>query len=202
MTTRPPLGSQRPSQPSLGGNVHLGQRTPSHREYSSSNRRTESHVDSANEGESPRGLSKNVRLKPIPSRSSSAVGSPRVNTEVVSKYPRGKPRLQFDIPSIKLEGESNVASPAMSLPQEEISHAPIPMPVRPGRRTRPTIPKQRTQPTSAVKKDARPRPYTLDVPTIAPHYPPNGESKLQARFRRQLSIIAGPRQGICLDGRV
>lgn len=158
--------------------MQLGQRLSSHREYSSSNtaRRPDSHVDLFTEGESPRGLSKNSRLKPVTSRPSSAVGSPRIVADAASKYPRGKPRLHFDSPAVKLEEGSNVASPAGSLPQEETSHVPMPMPARPGRRTRPTIPKQRTQPASIVKKDARPKTYTLETPSIAPHYPPNGES--------------------------
>lgn len=169
MTTRPPLGSQRPPQSSLSGSIQAGQRVLSHRDPAlSQSKRTESHVGLVIEGESPPGPSNISRPKVSQSRNASAVGSPSA-VEAVPKHPRGKPRLHFDT---ALEEEGN------SVPVETNNHedgAQIPMPARPRPRTRPS-PKPRPQPSTTVKRDTRPKPYSMEVPAIAPHYPPNGKS--------------------------
>lgn len=174
MTTRPPLGSQRPSQSSLIGNVQLGQKPQFHREFSSQNRRIETQVDSTLEGESPHGIPKSNRPRPPPSRTASNVASPNP-TEDFPNHPRGKPRLHFDILDGKVEANDSKSPLNASHVQEGASQAPLPMPTRPKRRSRPVIQKQRAQPTVVAKKDARPKPWALEVPALAPHYPPNGE---------------------------
>lgn len=183
MTTRPPLGTHRPPQSSLNGNVQVAQKPQSLRNYSSSTqiRRAEERVDQVAEGESPHGPAKNARPNFNPSRSASAVGSPNV-VEAAPKYPRGQPRLHFDIHPLQIKVEDDTSSLSPAAPDLPDNGPSIPLPVRPGRQNRPTVTKQRTQPTSTARKDARPKPYILEVPAIAPHYPPNGESKCLTEF--------------------
>lgn len=160
MTTRPLLGSHRPPQSSLSGTVQAGQ-----------NRIKEERVDLLpTGGDSPYSLAKNARPKLTQSRSASAAGSPNAAQAIV-KQPRGKPTLHFDIDHVKAENTNSADSES----PENVSTESLPLPVRPGRRERPTVSKQRVQPTSTARKDARPKPYTLEVPTMAPQYPPNGK---------------------------
>lgn len=51
---------------------------------------------------------------------------------------------------------------------------PMPLPVRPKQHGPPSTKKPRPVAGTAVKKDVRPKPYTLEVPAAAPRYPPNG----------------------------
>lgn len=91
--------------------------------------------------------------------------------------PRGRPQLHFDIPRV-----SNLSPRA---PQEEGQNPtpsrPMPMPVRPGHHAPPAVEKARPAPAIVAKKDARPKPYTLEVPAAAPHYSPNGQSESPSR---------------------
>jgi mediator of RNA polymerase II transcription subunit 12 len=54
---------------------------------------------------------------------------------------------------------------------------PMPLPARPGQHAPPAVDKARTTLGSSAKKDARPKPYILEVPAAAPHYSPNGLSE-------------------------
>ncbi len=84
--------------------------------------------------------------------------------------PRGRPQLHFDVPSV-----SNLSPrPAQDGAQNETVIKPMPLPVRPGKRDPPALEKARPSTTSSGKKDARPKPYVLETPAAAPHYPPNG----------------------------
>jgi mediator of RNA polymerase II transcription subunit 12 len=51
---------------------------------------------------------------------------------------------------------------------------PMPLPVRPGPHAPPVHDRMRIAAGNSAKKDARPKPYTLEVPTAAPHYSPSG----------------------------
>lgn len=88
--------------------------------------------------------------------------------------PRGRPQLHFDVPSV-----SNLSPrPSQDGTQNEAIIKPMPLPVRPGKRVPPTAEKSRPTPASSVKKDGRPKPYTLEIPALAPRYPPNGRLHL------------------------
>ena len=82
--------------------------------------------------------------------------------------PRGRPQLHFDVPSV-----INPRS-AQEGGQCDTTIKPMPLPVRPGQYVPPLSGKERPLPVNNSKKDARPKPYTLEVPAIAPHYLPNG----------------------------
>jgi mediator of RNA polymerase II transcription subunit 12 len=58
--------------------------------------------------------------------------------------------------------------------QNENPIKPMPLPVRPGQHVAPAVEKSRAALGNSAKKDARPKPYVLEVPTAAPQYPPNG----------------------------
>ncbi|KAK1758597.1 mediator of RNA polymerase II transcription subunit 12 [Echria macrotheca] len=62
------------------------------------------------------------------------------------------------------------------------SDAPLPMPARRPRFTA-DLPRRDAPPTQAnpPKKDARPKPYTIEVPTAAPRYQTHGKSETHAR---------------------
>ena len=106
------------------------------------------------------------------SRTSSFIESPRpaelTPTWRPSQPPRGRPQLHFDVPSI-----SNL-SPRLAQDGggNEAIIKPMPLPMRPGLHLSPAI--EKTRPTFVVKKDARPKPFTLETPAAAPHYSPNG----------------------------
>lgn len=84
--------------------------------------------------------------------------------------PRGQPQLPFDLPSA-----SNLSPrAAQEGAQNESVIKPMPLPMRPGQHAPPTAEKPRPIQGSTTKKDARPKPYVLEVPAAAPRYPPNG----------------------------
>jgi len=84
--------------------------------------------------------------------------------------PRGRPQLHFDVPSV-----SNLSPrTAQEVGNNEVIIKPMPLPVRPGQHAPPHLDKMRVAPGNAAKKDARPKPYVLEVPTSAPHYSVNG----------------------------
>jgi len=86
--------------------------------------------------------------------------------------PRGRPQLHFDVPSV-----SNPSPrPAQDGGNTEAPIKPIPLPIRPGQHTPPLPEKSRAAPIHIAKKDVRPKPYVLEVPAAAPHYPQNGIS--------------------------
>lgn len=83
--------------------------------------------------------------------------------------PRGRPQLHFDVPSV------SHLSPHMAQDGVEIDAIKsMPLPVRPGQYVPPPREKVRIASGSSGKKEARPKPYVLEVPTAAPHYSPNG----------------------------
>lgn len=92
--------------------------------------------------------------------------------------PRGRPQLHFDVPSIS----NRSPRAAQEGGQNETTIKPVPLPVRPGQHAPPALDRSRTAPGTSGKKDARPKPYILEVPAAAPHYPPNGMLKPSAQF--------------------
>jgi mediator of RNA polymerase II transcription subunit 12 len=97
--------------------------------------------------------------------------------------PRGRPRIHFNVPSA-----SNLSPrPSQDERENDAIIRPMPLPARPGQYVPPTREKSRMSLGNSAKKEARPKPYVLEVPTAAPHYSPNGMSlKL---FRPPYSLL-------------
>ena len=182
MTTRP-VGRQ-PPQRSLSSTGAIHQRPPPHRTHSqqftssSPTRRGNDggFVDLTFDGEVARPRIGTSRLRveiSTDSKQTDVVESPRPSSAATPTWrpslpPRGRPQLHFDVPSV-----INPRS-AQEGGQHDNTIKPMPLPVRPGQYAPPLSGKQRPLPVNTNKKDARPKPYTLEVPAIAPHYSPNG----------------------------
>ncbi|PMD54318.1 RNA polymeras-like protein II mediator complex component Srb8 [Hyaloscypha bicolor E] len=188
MTSRPSVGRQGP-QRSLSSTNAL-QRPPPHRtlsqQFSSSSptrRGNEGFVDltfdeSVLARHGPRVGTSRLRVEiSKDSGPSEMVESPKPISDAAPTWrpslpPRGRPQLHFDVPSV-----SNLSPhPAQDGGQNEVTIKPMPLPVRPGQHAPPSSEKSRAAPSNAAKKDARPKPYILEVPTAAPHYSPNGHT--------------------------
>ncbi|TVY37297.1 Mediator of RNA polymerase II transcription subunit [Lachnellula subtilissima] len=191
MTGRPLLG-QRPTRPP--STTTIPQRPPSHRTLSqqfpsgSPARRggggNEGFVDLTLEsdvagryGTVPRMGSSRLRLE-ISDSSNDSDASPKQHSDATTPWrtsvlPRGRPQLHFDVP--------NSSNPGFSASQQEAAHNEVnnkamPLPVRPGQHAPPTAEKARSALGNSAKKEGRPKPYVLEVPTLAPRYPPNGHA--------------------------
>jgi hypothetical protein len=110
------------------------------------------------------------------SKAEDVVESPKPTSDLTptwkpSQPPRGRPLLHFDVPSV-----SNLSPrAAQERGQNEATIKPMPLPVRPGQHAPPTTAeKVRSAPSNLGRKDARPKPYVLEVPSAAPRYSPNG----------------------------
>jgi mediator of RNA polymerase II transcription subunit 12 len=187
MTSRPSVGRQ-PPQRSLSSTNAI-QRPPPHRtlsqQFSSSSptrRGNEGFADLTFDADAALGRHGprigTSRLRVEISKDSKAlemVESPRPISDVNPTWrpslpPRGRPQLHFDVPSV-----SNLSPrPAHEGDQNEVTIKPMPLPVRPGQHPPPSFEKSRSAPSNTAKKDARPKPYVLEVPAAAPHYSPNG----------------------------
>jgi len=187
MTSRPPLGARQHPPRSLSTANAIPQRPPSHRTLSQqfpsgspTRRGNDGFVDltlepdAARHATIPRMASSRLRLE-ISESSSDMVASPKQNSDGTpiwrpSVPPRGRPQLHFDVPNL------NSLSPG-GIPEGTQNENPIkamPLPVRPGQHPAPAVEKSRAALGNSAKKDARPKPYVLEVPTAAPQYPPNG----------------------------
>ncbi|KAI9050465.1 hypothetical protein LZ554_005628 [Drepanopeziza brunnea f. sp. 'monogermtubi'] len=176
MTTRPSVARQ-PPQHSLSSTGPTQRppplRAPSQQFSSSSptRRGNESFVDLTFEGGDaarPRLGNSRLRVEISTDPRQSDIKSPK--SFLAATPPRGRPQLPFDVPSAGQRG-------AQEGGQHAITIKPMPLPVRPGQHAPPTSEKPRPVPTSTTaKKDARPKPYNLEVPAIAPHYSPNGHA--------------------------
>jgi mediator of RNA polymerase II transcription subunit 12, fungi type len=199
MTSRPSVGRQAP-QRSLSSTNAL-QRPPPHRtlsqQFSSSSptRRGNEGFDLAFDGHVPRVGTSRLRVEiSKDSKTSEMVESPKPISDVTPTWrpslpPRGRPQLHFDVPSV-----SNLSPrPTQEGSQNEVAIKPMPLPARPGQHAPPTSEKSRSAPNNAAKKDARPKPYVLEVPAAAPHYPPNGtQSPPELRVGHILIEIGHP----------
>lgn len=92
--------------------------------------------------------------------------------------PRGKPRFLFKHRDTRPDVSKQV--PAFSSNpgslQKDLMPTPLPMPARPGRNMPSHARRQMPDAGSTAKKDTRPKPYVLEVPSCAPYYPPNGKN--------------------------
>lgn len=183
MTSRPGLG--RPPQRSLSSTNAI-QRPPPHRtlsqQFSSSSptrRGNDPFVDLTFDGDTalgrhaPRIGTSRLRVEVSKdSKPTEMVESPKPSSDVTPTWrpslpPRGRPQFHFDLPI----GSSLSPRPAQD---SEAIPKPMPLPVRPGQHAPPVSGKSRAAPSTTVKKDARPKPYVLEVPAAAPTYSPNG----------------------------
>ncbi|CZS98208.1 related to SRB8-DNA-directed RNA polymerase II holoenzyme and Srb10 CDK subcomplex subunit [Rhynchosporium agropyri] len=184
MTTRP-MGRQ-PPQRSLSSTAAIHQRPPPNRtqsqQFTSSSPTRRGNdgglVDLALDGDVARPRIGTSRLRveistdskqadgPDSSRPSSAA----TPTWRPSLPPRGRTQLHFNVPSVLISRAAQEGG------HQDSTIKPMPLPVRPGQHVPPPARKERPLPTSTSKKDARPKPYTLEVPAIAPRYTPNGHA--------------------------
>lgn len=181
MTTRP---GRQPRAVSFTNQRPPPLRTPS-QQYSSSSptrRSNEGFVDLTPEGGDaalarPRIGTSRLRVEISDSTHADLHESPKPVSGVNPTWrpslpPHGRPHLHFDVPSI--------SHPKVQSAQDgghgETMIKPVPLPVRPGQYAPPNSEKQRQLPPNIVKKDVRPKPYTLEVPTAAPRYSPHGLS--------------------------
>lgn len=181
MTTRP-VGRQQPPQRSASSTGALSRPSPMRTlsqqcAASSPARRGGNELDLTLDGDQGRPrLLGHSRLRveiSTDQRNTDTVESPKPISETSSTWrpglpPRGRPQLHFDVPSV---GNIN---PHADGGQLEQVIKPMPLPVRPRRHAPPKSEKLRMSTGSTPKKDARPKPYVLEVPAIAPHYSPNG----------------------------
>ncbi|KAK0111317.1 RNA polymerase II mediator complex subunit [Cadophora gregata] len=184
MTTRP-VGRQ-PPQRSLSSTGAIHQRPPPIRTHSqqftssSPTRRgnDSSFVDLAFDGEAARPRIGTSRLRveiSTDSKQSGVAESPIPSSATTPSWrpslpPRGRPQLHFDVPSVVNPRSAHEGG------QYDTTIKPMPLPVRPGQHISPFPGKQRPLTVNNNKKDARPKPYTLEVPAIAPQYFPNGHA--------------------------
>ncbi|KAL3420185.1 transcription mediator subunit Med12 [Phlyctema vagabunda] len=90
---------------------------------------------------------------------------------------RGRPLLHTDVTtSGGGEDESLSSGSVGQVHGEALMMRHMPMPTRPGQHVPLAINKPKVASGMVVRKDARPKPYTLEVPTAAPHYSPNGHA--------------------------
>ncbi|KAK2629649.1 hypothetical protein QTJ16_000469 [Diplocarpon rosae] len=181
MTTRPSVGRQ-PPQRSLSSSGVV-QRPPPLRthsqQFSSSSptrRGSDAFVDWTSEGEARHGSrigASRLRVEiSTDSKQTGALESPKLSSAATPTWrpllpPRGRPQLHFDVPCISHSHPRGQHGGAIK---------PMPLPARPGQHAPPMSQKHKPSPTSTAKKDARPKPYTLEVPAAAPRYPPNGHA--------------------------
>jgi mediator of RNA polymerase II transcription subunit 12 len=190
MTSRPTLGQRQPPQRSLSS-TNVIQRPPAHRTLSQqltssppTRRNNEGFVDLTFEGAEaaqgrygtiPRMGGSRLRLEISDTSAMDLVESPKPAADLTPTWrpsipPRGRPQLHFDVPN-----SSNLSPRAAPEGgQLETTIKPMPLPIRPGQHAPPTSEKVRVVQGTSAKKDARPKPYTLETPALAPRYPSNG----------------------------
>lgn len=190
MTSRPTLGHRQPVQRSLSTTTNVVQRPQPHRTLSQqfpstspARRSNDSFVDLTFDGpEGAQGrygtiprMGSQLRLEILDSGNTEMVHSPKTTADLTPTQrpvapPRGRPQLHFDTPNT-----SNLSPcAAQDGSQNESAVKPMPLPIRPGQYAPPGSGKARVPTVAPAKRDARPKPYTLEVPAIAPRYPPNG----------------------------
>ena len=191
MTSRPTAGIQRQPQRSLSGTgiiqrpVHqrsVSQQYP----LSAPVRKTENLTDFAlNGSDNGRNSSSRLggsRLKVELSKGSMDAPVLLDHSRNVSAAPtpeviRGRPRLHFeaDPQHFRVTHDSTHLSSIRGV--ENITAAnPIPMPRRPVQSAPPFSRGERGPTAVAVKKEVRPKPYVLEVPSVAPHFQLNSKS--------------------------
>ena len=190
MTSRP-AGSRPAPQRSLTSNLiqrpppqrtlsqHFPPSSPTRRNHEGFAELTTDRSDVGRHGNTPRNGGSRLKLEISgDSKDSSLVESPKPTSDATPRWrpsmpPRGRPQLHFDVPSIS-NRSPRVAQEGGRIPMPP---KPMPLPERPGQHAPPAVDKARTVPGNNAKKDARPKPYNLEVPAAAPCYPPKGQSK-------------------------
>lgn len=197
MTTRPPLAQRQPPPRSLSATSTVqrppAQHRPGPQNFSASPTRkgNEGVVDLTLDGADaaggrygtvpmPRNGGSRLRLEISDASvaSSSQAESPRPALEAApiwrpSAPPRGRPRTHFEMLN---ESRMGLRAGQEGL-QADPPVKPMPLPVRPRQHAPPVSGSSMLGDTTGapVKKDGRPKPYTLEVPATAPRYPSNGE---------------------------
>jgi len=186
--TSKPAGSQPHRQPQRSLSSNSIQRNNLHSALSSNasaRRQNESFIDLTSDtpdttpngrnAQTPKNPGSRLKLEMSRgSRSPSTLGGPKAEAALLPSRPplppRGRPQLHSDV-------RVNAVDPYMVRDSNQ-SEGPLkamPLPVRPGKHAPPPPHgKARAAPSSATKKDVRPKPYVLEVPAIAPCYPLNG----------------------------
>ncbi|KAI9740112.1 MAG: RNA polymerase II mediator complex subunit [Claussenomyces sp. TS43310] len=199
MSSRSSAGIQRQPQRSLSGTGALHRQSAAHRtlspQYQTSTvprKSTESHVDLSMGIDALGGHFAVPRLadsRPKPrnptdsKKATASVESPQgiglpIDPQPTLK-PRGRPRLQFDAECFRSPTRAQPLprpAPKTQSTDTKSSHTRIPMPRRPREGTLHPARMQRPIPGIVQKKDARPKPYTLEISPAAPHYPPDGHT--------------------------
>ena len=179
MTTRPNAG-QRPPPKSLSANLLQRPAAPP----SPAKRSGDTFADVAFEGPDavlpryglpPRTAGSRLKLETSSRDSQGATTSEPLKSSSLEvppiwRPPRGRPQLHFDVPSISNPGPRA----AQEGDRAEVVITPMPLPVRPGHHPRPATSRPRGESGNPQKKDARPKPYVLEVPAAAARYSPNG----------------------------
>ncbi|KAI9641080.1 RNA polymerase II mediator complex subunit [Ciborinia camelliae] len=188
MTTKPLVGSQaqRQSQRSLNSNItsrpspqrSLSSASPTRRHNEALMDLTLDVPDSTSVRYGQISRAGGSRLKQEisnESRNSSQTDASSLapsNTNRQSLPPRGRPQLHSDI----IRTRASKSSLSSDQNYNQISAKPFPLPVRPGQHTPPFVDKPGSSIGPSGKKDTRPKPYVLEVPTAAPSYSLNGHA--------------------------
>ncbi|CAM1502152.1 Fc.00g041360.m01.CDS01 [Cosmosporella sp. VM-42] len=177
MTSRTPMGQPRPPQRTVSASSLSVQRPPQQRTLSqqypppSPVRRDSSFIDltgDLNDG-APN------RYNSTPRRGGSRLKLELSNDNNSGPYPATEspqsmtPSRMLPVPDPMDTGNM---SPAMSrASQQDADNPPLPMPKRRPPVSQPTSTPRVTAPAPApVKKDSRPKPYTIETPSVAPRY--------------------------------
>jgi mediator of RNA polymerase II transcription subunit 12 len=199
MTSRPPAGIQRQPQRSLSGTGILQRPTPQRtlsQQYSSSapTRKSDNLVDLTADGSQlgrfgssrPGGSRLKLELSQATKDVSFVMDSPKA-TEIESSLlsHRGRPKLQFEGDRPQLQGVHDLSTLSSIRGVENITpQTPMPLPTRPAHGVPSVVRGQLVAPTPSAKKDARPKPYVLEVPSVAPQYSSSGKSHVQSHEPR------------------
>jgi hypothetical protein len=192
MTSRPFLGQRQPPPRRSLSTTNVIQRPPQHRTLSQqfpssspTRRSTDGFADLTFDGTDaaqgrygtiPRMGGSRLKLEISDTSNHEFIESPKAMTANTPTWrpnvtPHARSQLHFEIPNV------SHLSPraAQDGSNEEPAIKPMPLPIRPGQHAPPSSRKARPIATNTVKKDVRPKPYTLEVPAAAPRFPPNGK---------------------------
>jgi mediator of RNA polymerase II transcription subunit 12 len=210
MTSRPSAGIQRQPQRSSSGTGTLQRPSSTHRslsqQYPSSAgvgaRRNENYVD----------------LTDGADNTSTRYSTPRNGSRLKTEFSKDSksPALRLDSPKALEALPESLSDPISRGPPKPHSNEdghhhptqfissvqglekvpgqnlmPMPMPRRPGQHSQVLRKSRRVTVGGSLKKEARPKPYTLEVPSIAPHYSPNGKLLPQTRYISAADLRAG-----------
>lgn len=178
MTARPSVGQRLPPK-SLSANLLQRTSSPS----SPSKRSNDSPADVPFDGPdvalqryggAPRNGGSRLKLETSRDSQEAVCGSETAKAPAEAPHiwrpPRGRPQLHFDVPSVSNPGPRAAQEGTAA----EVAINPMPLPVRPGKHLRPSLSRPRREPGNLQKKDARPKPYILEVPAAAARYSPGG----------------------------